>query len=328
MKILLLGADGYYGYPLLNELKKNHKVLGIDNFYRRNIPNTPSLTPILNRDEIKFCDITDSKSLESVINSFSPDTVIHLAEQRSAPYSMENFKKRKFTLENNFLGTLNLLECAKVNKFNIIHIGSIGMYGYENDRFIKEGDNIRNPASAYHLTKEIDSSLFSFYSKAYDINIIDLVQGTIWGLGGRFDYDYLYGTVINRFIVQNLINHPLTIYGNGTQSRSFIHINNSIDCVKLVLEEKYHGYTIINQYTQILTINDIANIIGGSKINLENPRFEKENNNLNTTNKTILDLGLTPIFFDSQQVEIIKNKIRDYVNNVDLSLINPREKWS
>lgn len=325
MKIAILGADGYYGYPLSAELEKSHKVLKLDNFSRRD--NTyPSLIPYGNRDII-YCEGRNFNQLKLHLEHFMPDILIHLAEIRSAPYSMIDSNTRRETINNNVEITTNVLECAKLLNFKIIHIGSMGMYGYENDTFINEGDRIRNPASVYHLTKELDSSLFSAYSKFYDIDVVDLHQGTIWGIGGRFEYDAVFGTVVNRFVVQKELGIPLTIYGSGDRQRSFIHINDSIKCVKLVIDTEITGYMQYNQFSEILSINDIAKIVDYKIDNIPNPRKEKDANTLQSTNKKLRDLGFKPTFMNKLELEKISQTIKPFLNNIDKNLIYPKDVW-
>lgn len=328
MKITILGADGYYGFPLLQTLKKDHDVIGLDNFSRRKIKSSPSLTPLIDRNDIQYCDITSMSEYYQHLKYFLPDVVIHLAEQRSAPFSMLSYDNKKYTLQNNIHTTLNVLEGAREFNYKVIHIGSMGAYGYETEKFIAEDEKSKNPTSIYHLSKEIDTSLFSFYNRVYDVDIVDLHQGTIWGLGGRFDYDAIYGTVINRFILQESLNIPLTIFGKGDQQRSFINIKNSIDCIKLVLKENLNGFHEFNQFGEILSINEIANIFGSSTQNLKNPRNEKEDNILQSTNEKLVNLGLNIIKLTSVEIDIIKNEISQYLNLVDKELILPNYNWT
>lgn len=327
LRILILGADGYYGYPLFERLRKNHEVIGLDNFVRRNYDWAPSLTPIGERD-VEFCDVLDYNLLRLTFEEFRPDVVIHLAEQRSAPFSMRDYEGKRDTIQTNVMGTMNILECAKEFSTKVIHIGSMGVYGYENERFINEGDAVRQPGSIYHLSKEMDSSLFAFYARMYGVDSVDLNQGTVWGIGGRFDYDEIYGTVINRFIVQSIIDCPLTIYGTGEQQRSFIHIDNSIDCIELVLAKGWTRYEVYNQFTEILTVNEIATVIGTEVEYLDNPRIEKQANRLESTNQKLLTLGLTPILFDKEQVTKIQQSIMPYIGLAEIDLIYPNGTWT
>lgn len=323
MKIVILGFDGYYGYPLFKRLQQKHEVFGIDNFWRRSINDSPSLIPRNKPNGIE-CDVTDYVSLFSHLKKIKPDVVIHLAEQRSAPYSMKNIVQKQETIKNNTIGTLNVLECAKELKFKIIHIGSMGVYGYNKDSIIEEGDFVRGPGSVYHLSKCFDNSMFEMYSRLYGINIIELHQGIIWGIGGRFDYDETFGTVLNRFILQSMLDIPLTLYGNGNQLRPFINIENSIDCVELVIGTETIGMETYNQYTEIKKLSELVN----SEVkNYKNPRIEDENNKLSSKNTKLINLGLNPIYITEKEINKIKEKVEPYLHEVRKELIWPKTNW-
>jgi UDP-sulfoquinovose synthase len=327
MKICILGADGYYGYPLFLRLSQNHEVKGLDNFWRRSLTEYPSLIPLHDKEKIEYCDVCDFDKLFLKLKKFQPDYVIHLAEQRSAPYSMKGVSEKQFTIKNNTLSSLNVMECARILQFKTIHIGSMGVYGYDKNEDIKEGDSVRAPGSIYHLSKCLDNSIFEFYSRVYNCHVIELHQGIIWGIGGRFDYDETFGTIINRFLVQKIINHPLTIYGSGNQQRAVINIENSLDCVELVITENLQGFNTFNQYTDIVKLKDIADMISSIQNNLLNPRIENENNVLISTNGKLKKLGLQPIALNKENLNIISNKIVNYKNNIDLNLIYPKTLW-
>ena len=323
MKIAILGFDGYFGYPLYKRLQLTHEVIGIDNFWRRTCKDSPSLIPRKLPKGIS-CDVTNYAALFDVLSNFNPDIVIHLAEQRSAPYSMKNIKNKQHTIINNSIGTLNILECSKILGFKIIHIGTMGVYGYEEKNLITEGDITRRPGSIYHLSKCIDNSMFEMYSRLYNCNIVELHQGIIWGVGGRFDYDEIFGTVLNRFILRRMLNMPLTLYGKGNQVRPFIHIENSLDCVELVIQNKDIGFTTYNQYTEI---KNISKLISGKVQYYDNPRIENENNNLKSTNKKLLKLGLKSIYINEIEINKIEDEIRPFLSRVKKDLICPKTTW-
>lgn len=323
-KIAILGADGYYGYPLVERLVKNYTVLGLDNFWRRNLKDSPSLIPI-NRDyPIENCDVSNHCELFNYLNNFQPDIVIHLAEQRSAPYSMKDVESKNFTINNNTSSTINVMECAKELGFRTIHIGTMGVYGYNNDGTITEGDKTRSPGSIYHLSKCFDNSIFEFYNRIYGCAVTELHQGIIWGIGGRFDYDETFGTVLNRFILQSMLDIKLTLYGSGLQKRPFINIKNSLDCVQLVIKNGPNGFDTYNQYTEIKSLNEL---IDYPTKNYKNPRIENENNSLFSTNEKLLKLGLNPIYICKEEVEKIKEQILPYIGNVKKDLIWPKTNW-
>jgi UDP-sulfoquinovose synthase len=327
MKICILGADGYYGYALKQRLSAKHTLLNLDNFWRRNLTWSPSLTPLHSIDNITECDVRDYDKLFYYLNNFKPDYVIHLAEQRSAPYSMKGIQEKHFTLTNNITTSINVMECAKILKFKTIHIGSMGVYGYDKKELITEGDSIRSPGSIYHLSKVLDNNIFELYNRLYECDIIELHQGIIWGIGGRFDYDAVFGTVINRFLVQSMLDIPLTLYGSGNQERSIINIKNSLDCIELILKANLTGFHTFNQYTQILKLVDIAKIVSKSYLNISNPRIENEKNKLISSNKKLLNLGLNPIYLNKNAITNLLDYLNTHKNNVDHTLINPNITW-
>jgi UDP-sulfoquinovose synthase len=329
MKIIILGADGYYGRALENRLRSaGHIVFGIDNLSRRQIDielGTSSLTPLPNFLQ-EIIDVTNFSQLYDFVKRVRPDAIIHLAEQRSAPYSQKSIKSKAYTVSNNTVGTLNVLECAKEFKFHLIHIGSMGVYGYDSETSISDNDSRRAPGSVYHATKCFDSILFEMYSRQFGIRITDLHQGIIWGIGGRFDYDGYFGTVLNRFIVQSMINLPVTLYGAGNQQRSFINIENSLDSVQLVLSSESEGMRSFNQFTEIYTLSKLA-LFFESSINLDNPRIENEFNTLTASNTGLVQLGLSPIKISNDAIESIKNHLEEFKDNIDRSALPPRTKW-
>lgn len=379
MKILILGGDGFCGWPTALELSRSgHQVHILDNFLRRTIDNlnkTNSLVPIASIEQrittwkektnksLGFC-LIDLKTqyfrLVEYIRSFQPEVVIHFAEQRSAPYSMKNAETKRLTIENNITVTSNILNAINEVDRNIhlIHLGTMGVYGYDNQIEINEGyvpaqlgdSKIKkdilfpfDPGSVYHLTKCMDSQMFQYFHKAFGLKITDLHQGIVWGtqtpntmldtnLLNRFDYDSDYGTVLNRFLVQANTNSTLTLYGNGSQQRAFININDSVNFIKQQAEltKTFDRVDIINQMTEVCKLSDIAQLIvkkypSAKVTNFSNPRKEIENNTLNVNNSTI-KTSLLP--------RLIKNHIFDEVDlinkfksNVLLETINPRSFW-
>jgi UDP-sulfoquinovose synthase len=303
-----------------------------------------------------------------IIKTFNPQTIIHLGEQRSAPYSMKNSTTKRYTVSNNLNGTHNIL-CAivDINKdIHFIHLGTMGVYGYGSipDTIIPEGylnvtmknkfNEERNvdilhpayPGSIYHMTKTQDAMFFQFFAKNYALKITDLHQGIIWGsqtketlkhsdLYNRFDYDSDYGTVLNRFIMQSINNTPLTIYGCGKQTRAFIHIENSMDCIELALKNppsRGDKVKIFNQMTETHTLIDLANLIlevvpKAAIQYIENPRKELVENSLEVKNQTFLDLGLTPIHLTKETILEIYEFIRQHKDSVNNSTILPMSFW-
>jgi len=388
MKILVIGGDGFCGWPTSLHLSANgHNVTIIDNFSRRKIDeklNTKSFTDIKSLEErlqkwnsinnvpIHYIEIDVAKEyskLKDFIDSSKPDTIIHLGEQRSAPYSMKNDETRSYTVQNNLMGTHNILNIiVEVNPdIHFVHFGTMGVYGYGtvSDTIIPEGyvdvkmadkNGVEKPVkilhpsypgSIYHMTKTQDALFFQFYAKNWKLKITDLHQGIIWGLHteetklhsdliNRLDQDSDYGTVLNRFLLQSVCDYPLTIYETGKQTRAFIHIQNSVQCVKLAVEnppKTGENVKIFNQMTETIQLNTLANTIkelypNTTVQNIENPRKELDENSLEVENKQFLDLGLEPIYVKNKDyLEEVYNAMKDYKDNfVDANML-PCSFW-
>ncbi len=269
-----------------------------------------------------------------LLEAIKPDTVIHFGEQRAAPYSMRGVGEKRYTVDNNISGTHNLLAASIELGLDphFVHLGTMGVYGYDDDGIeIPEGylpvyipgdDKMifqreilypTNPGSVYHMTKSMDQLLFQFYAKNDRLRITDLHQGIVWGtqtdetklderLINRFDYDGDYGTVLNRFLMQAVVGHPLTVHGTGGQTRAFIHIQDTVKCIALAVNNpppKDGKVAILNQMTETHTVRSLAALVAdvaGAKIaNVDNPRNEAAENDLRVSNKTFISLGLKPV---------------------------------
>ena len=289
------------------------------------------------RRTIRFENIDVARDFEAVtalLSAVKPDTIIHFGEQRAAPYSMKGVGEKRYTVDNNISGTHNLLAASVELGLDphFVHLGTMGVYGYDDDGLeIPEGylpvyipgDDKRimkrdilyptNPGSVYHMTKSMDQLLFQFYAKNDRLRITDLHQGIVWGtqteetrlderLINRFDYDGDYGTVLNRFLMQAVVGHPLTVHGTGGQTRAFIHIQDTVECLALAVEnppQKDGKVAILNQMTETHTVRSLAKLVaqasGASIAYVDNPRNEAAENDLRVSNKTFLDLGLQPV---------------------------------
>ena len=385
MRVLVLGGDGFCGWPTSLYLSdKGHDVTILDNLSRRKIDvdlEVESLTPIrpigerlrawkeVSGREIGFVNIdiaTEYDRLVAVLLEKQPEAIVHFAEQRAAPYSMRTSATKRYTVDNNIRATHNLLVALVETGVDaaLAHLGTMGVYGYgwsgsapipEGYLTVKvptpEGELEReilhpaNPGSVYHLTKTLDQLLFSFYASNDRLRITDLHQGIVWGtqtaqtvrderLINRFDYDGDYGTVLNRFLMQAAIGHPLTVHGTGGQTRAFIHIRDTVRCIEIALNNPPAAGSkplVRNQITETHRVLDLAKMIGdmtGTEIaNLPNPRREAEENELSVRNDQFLALGLQPTTLSEGLMEEITDIAARYRDRVDPHKIIARSVW-
>ena len=386
MKVLVLGGDGFCGWPTALHLSQaGHDITIVDNLSRRFIDvelEVESLTPIQPIHEritvwkektgkqIGFVNLDIAKEYTRLVDLFldvQPDAVVHFAEQRAAPYSMRDSAAKRYTVDNNVSGTHNVL-CAIVESgldIAVVHLGTMGVYGYgwsgtapipEGYLTVSvptpDGDLEReilhpaNPGSVYHMTKTLDQLLFAFYAKNDLVRITDLHQGIVWGtqtpetalddrLINRFDYDGDYGTVLNRFIMQAAIGHPLTVHGTGGQTRAFIHIRDTVRCIQIALENppaKGDQVSVFNQVTETHRLKDLAEMVskltGAEIAYLPNPRKEAAENDLNVTRDRFLALGLNPTTLSEGLVEETRDIGAKYADRVDLSKIIAKTVWN
>ena len=308
---------------------------------------------------------TDFAGLVKSLSDLTPDVVIHFAEQRAAPYSMKSSITKNYTVRNNICGTHNVLNAIVESRTNVhlVHLGTMGVYGYSSDgiqipegylkiRVGPPGQEIEreilypsNPGSIYHLTKCMDQQLFAYYAKNDKLRITDLHQGIVWGtqtaetmkhegLVNRFDYDGDFGTVLNRFIVQSQVGHPLTVNGSGGQTRAFININDTINCIHLAINNSppSNGQVrILNQMTETHRVKDLALLISertNARIEyLPNPRNEAPENDLLVSNDTFLSFGLKAIKLKDSLIGEIEATALRYRDRIDLTRIPSTSTW-
>ncbi len=297
---------------------------------------------------------------------YRPDAVIHFAEQRAAPYSMKSERQKRYTVDNNLNATHNLL-CGIVDSgldVHVVHLGTMGVYGYGSagmkipEGYLKVqvvGDGGRvseqdilypaNPGSIYHLTKTQDQLFFAYYNKNDGVRVTDLHQGIVWGtntretnlderLINRFDYDGDYGTVLNRFLMQAAIGHPLTVHGTGGQTRAFIHIQDTVRCVELAIKHppaKGERVKILNQMTETHRVRDLAHLVSemtGASIELvENPRFEAAENDLHVENRSLLGMGLNPVTLSTGLMQEVHDIAAKFKHRCDVRKIPATSLW-
>jgi len=316
--------------------------------------------------EIKFVYLDIAKEYDLLVNLIkdeNPDTIVHFAEQRAAPYSMKNSKTKRYTVDNNLNGSNNLC-CAVLESgldVHIVHLGTMGVYGYSTSGGkIPEGyidvilpggreSNILHPAypgSVYHVTKCLDALIWQFYQKNDHFRITDLHQGIVWGtntpqtikdkrLINRFDYDSDYGTVLNRFLMQGAMGIPLTVYGTGGQTRAFIHITDTSRCIEIAINnppEPRERVEIFNQIAETCRVIDVAALVTkhtGVEINkIPNPRDEAAENELDVSNQKFRKLGLEPITLDTGLFDEVTKIVKKYKFRCYPSKILPASFWN
>jgi UDP-sulfoquinovose synthase len=308
-------------------------------------------------------DITDYDFLSSVIQSIEPEAVVHFAEQRSAPYSMIDRKHAVFTQVNNVVGNLNLLFAIRefAPECHLVKLGTMGEYGTPNidieEGYIAIEHNGRRdllpypkqPGSFYHLSKVHDSHNIMFACRTWGIRATDLNQGVVYGtvtdevtlddtLVNRFDYDEIFGTVLNRFCVEAAVEYPLTVYGKGGQTRGYIDIRDTVRCIELACATPAAPgeCRVFNQFTEQFSVLDLAHMVqaAAKKMgltvridHLPDPRVEKEEHYYNAKHSKLLDLGLRPHLLSESLLDSLLTISVKYRDRIDQSLFVPQVDW-
>lgn len=381
MRVLVLGADGYLGWPTCMYFSaRGHDVVGVDNYFRRFASvelNCESLFPnpnLIARAEIwrehtgkeitvRIGDIVDYPFLLALVRDFQPEAIIHYAEQPSAPYSMLDRDKAAWTLQNNLIGTLNIAYAVKeaCPDCHIIKLGTMGEYGTPNidieegwleiehkgrkDRFLFP----RQASSLYHTTKIQDTDLLWFYVRTWGIRVTDLMQGPVYGISTAesaldfrlapiFNYDEIFGTVLNRFIVMAVAQFPLTVYGAGGQTRGYLNIRDTMQCVYLsATQPPAPGeLRIFNQVTETFAVNQLAAMVKevGDQLgyavtinHVPNPRAEKEEHYYNPKYTGLLELGLQPHYLTPEVLAEMMRMVAQHRERINRSVFFRGISW-
>lgn len=381
MKVLILGGDGYLGWPTAMDFAAaGHDVTVVDNYLRRIIAEgtdseallpTPTLTQRAaifaalsgKKINVRIGDLADPDIMMAAVRDTAPDTIIHYAEQPSAPYSMRGFPEARRTFKNNLDVTFNciwaMLEHAP--KAHMVKLGTMGEYGTPNIDIEEGWIDIehkgrssrflfpRAAGSLYHTTKVLDTDLLWFYVRTYGLRVTDLMQGPVYGLSTdqadldpalspNFHYDDIFGTVVNRFLVQAVAGIPLTVYGGGGQTRGYLNLRDTLQCVRLASENPADEgeLKIFNQLTETFTVNALAEKVKqvGDGMGLDvriksipNPRKELEEHYYNPVHTGLIEMGLEPNYMTDDVVAGMLERIIAAKDRIDTNRIMPRVSW-
>lgn len=382
MRILILGGDGYLGWPTAMHLSsQGHEVTVADNYLRRRVAREEDVEPLFTVPNLheRVClwrdvsgysirtaigDLREWSFVAKLFQDVEPEAIVHYAEQPSAPYSMLRRETASLTLSNNLEVTANVIFAVRefCREAHIIKLGTMGEYGTPNidieegwleiehkgrrDKFLYP----RQAGSLYHTTKIMDTDLLWFYVRMWELRVSDLMQGPVYGIFTDesashenllpfFNYDELFGTVLNRFVVQAVAGYPLTVYGKGGQTRGYLNIKDTLNCVRLALENPpgKGQLRIFNQFTETFSVNDLALMVrdAGSHLgidvtiqNLENPRKELEEHYYHPQHTGLLELGLQPHLLTEQILAEMMQYVLKYKENIHQHRIFRGTKWA
>ncbi len=383
MKILILGGDGYLGWPTaMHFARQGHQVAIVDNLAKRvweaemgvsplfHIPTLQRRVRLWNEKNPKqkisiyIGDIAHNhRFVYHVFEEFLPEAIVHYAEQPSAPYSMHNRLNAVTTQINNVAGNLNVLFAMKsyTPDAHLVKLGTMGEYGTPNidieEGWLEVEHNGRHdrmlfpkkPGSFYHLSKVHDSNNIEFACRIWNMRATDLNQGVVYGIDTReteehsefltsFHYDEVFGTVLNRFVVQAVAGVPLTVYGKGGQKRGFLNIRDTIACIDIAVNNPADPgeFRVFNQFTEQFSVQDLAEKVAKAgesrgvsvKIDhIENPRVELEDHYYNAKNTSLLSLGLKPILLTEEFVARMIDRVQQSVEDIDTQTIHPKIVW-
>ncbi|HXF56701.1 MAG TPA: NAD-dependent epimerase/dehydratase family protein [Actinomycetota bacterium] len=382
MRILVLGGDGYLGWPAAMYFSvRGHEVHAVDNYFRRRAhrsAGTDSLTPILDalppraeawrqvtgyRVGVTEGDLCDWSLVQRVFLEFRPEAVLHLGQVASAPYSVVGRDHAVFTLYNNLTATLNVLWAIRdlAPEAHLVKVGSLSALGTPNVD-VEEGllpvrhegreDRLPFPArptSWYHAAEAHDEANVRLACETWGLRATVLRQGTVYGVDTeetridrrlltRFDYDGVFGTVLNRFCVQAVIGHPLTVYGRGGQTRGFLNLVDALRGYELAVRSTPEAGALrtFNQFTELFSVNDLAELVRragegyGLEVrveHLENPRVEAEEHDYGAKHAGLLDAGLDPHYLSEPFLHSVFARVEEFRDRVVTQAILPRVRW-
>lgn len=380
-RVLVLGGDGYLGWPTAMYLsRRGYRVGVVDSFAKRSWELELGVRPLFpittlhervrawrevseNEIEVFVGDLTDYHFVESVFRSFQPDAVVHYGEQPSAPYSMIDVRHATYTQANNVVGNLNVVFAIRdfVPECHLVKLGTMGEYGTP-DIDIEEGYLTvhhdgrshtflypKTPGSLYHASKVHDSTNIHFACRIWGLRATDLNQGVVYGvetdesamderLATSFHYDEVFGTALNRFCVQAAIGHPLTVYGKGGQTRGFLNIRDTMQCVELAVNNPAERgeMRVFNQFTELFSVLELAERVRQAAEHLgwsvevvhhPNPRKEAEEHYYNAKHSKLLDLGLQPHYLGEELIDSMLHKIERYRQRIDGNVLVQNVRW-
>ena len=384
MRVLILGADGYLGWPLALRLAdEGHDVAGVDNLFTRKAveevgsdSGLPILSPFARTKaakehgvgDIRFYteDVTNHAKLREIIKKENPQAIVHFAEQRSAPYSMIDQKHAAYTMQNNIMGTINLVYCMKelCPKAHLVKMGTMGEFGTPNFDIAEKAfvnismggkrDEITFPkwaGSWYHWTKVHDTNNILFANKLWGVTATDIMQGPVYGtrtdnikdksLFTRFDFDGVWGTVLNRYCAEAVLGMPLTPYGKGGQVRAFLSLQDSMDALRLLIENPPADgeYRVVNQFRELHSVMELAKFTqeAGRKLgldveirNVKNPRVEEEEHYYKVESKVLPALGFNKLRRNiKDEINVMLTDLMEYKGRLERykGAIMPMVRW-
>lgn len=384
-KVMILGGDGYLGWPTAMHFSHaGYDVVVVDNYLKRSLFHRLDVRPLAEcpslhdrarlwetitgrRMDVEIGDIGDYEFLTAAIRRHEPDSIVHYGEIPSAPFSMLDYRSSWETIQNNLKATLTVMWAIKaINPdIHLIKLGTMGEYGTPNidieEGFIDIEKNGRHdrlpfpklPGSFYHLSKVQDSDMLYLGVRMWGLKVTDLNQGPVYGLETdetgldargqllpHFHYDEFWGTVLNRFITQAAVGVPLTIYGSGNQKRGFLHLKDTLQCVRLAVQSgaEKGQFRVMNQFTEIFSVLDLAARIQRAAQSLglavevshiQNPRKEKEDHYYHANNTNLLSLGLEPCLLTDDILAGMIEQVLRHKSAIRYDIIQPgRAKWS